>query len=1219
MTPTKQQHDAIETDGKSLLVSASAGSGKTEVMARRCIRLLARATPPVRVDQLLVVTFTRAAAAELRARIGRMLREEAAQARGPARDHLRLQAALLDTAEIGTFDSWCGRLVRDNFHLADIDPAYALLSPEQAGLLRESVLDDLLEQLYTGVLPLAGPMQEWVRRAKRPSDAFLRDAIRATSRHFEHLLDPGRWIARQRAAAALDDAAAAAAARRTLTGAIRAECRFQLDELPGVIARMASASGRAVVDEYRETLAAIDRTLEGATGTPDAADLDGALRRLDGSLGLRGRKVAEPDKSTIQELKKRWLEKRFDPWRADAVAEVLATVGEARRWTSLLVELTVRYRESLAGEKARRAAYEFGDIQRAALRLLGRPGAGGDFEPSDLALALRERYEHILVDEFQDTSPVQAELVRLIARSEPGRGNRFLVGDLKQSIYGFREAEPRLFAELAAKIRDGSCEGDVLHLADNFRAHKGVLDPLNEWFARLFDLRLGGTRYDQDARLVVKRIEIANPTLDAAARVEVHVIDAQSGGGGEDRAGSAGGDGSETTEGDLPLERIEREALVAAERLRALMDANTQVPERGPDGRPRLRPFRWSDAVILLRAASRNAALLAMALRHEGIPAAALGRESMLDCTEVGDVRTILALLSCRRQDLALAAYLRSPLVGLGEQELFDIRAAAEHGDFFARVTAYLQSRPDKPLRGQLSAALANIDRWRAASRTMALPELLSMILREGGFYSFAEALPGGEHRVAMLRAVERYARDFAAAGRHDPAEFADHLDDLESSGPAPGGSSAPDGDIVRIMSIHAAKGLEFPVVLLLNSGAEFSRRPRGDAVLLDATLGVGLKFFDYPDRRDVVSAAYPVLRQAADARDLEEEMRLLYVAATRARERLIVVGHAKTAVYEAFRERFGNGEPPSLLDRLTAHSMLEWVLLAAASTKAAGTTVETHGDSRRPREAEPAAWAGHSEPALDERGAAWIAGAERLLLSEPDLRLARTAGALSVSEAKKAVAEPSSWRGGPPEPLASPRFAQEAAETDGRLLGTAVHRFLQLCDVRGLDSEHAITAQLDALRLSGALPGEEAGLIPVADLAWLGGTAVWRAMIAAAELLERELPFVASIPTPCGRDFMLLRGTIDCVVDSPQGLALVDYKTDRCRTADDYAGRVSMYARQIQLYAYALSMIRARPVAGATLVFLRHRTIERPDVSAQALAAVSASAFAGVVVETPN
>ncbi|GMU83640.1 MAG: ATP-dependent DNA helicase [Planctomycetota bacterium] len=1206
MTPTDRQRAAIETDGLALLVSASAGSGKTEVMARRCIRLLAQGSPRIRVDQLLVVTFTRAAAAELRARIGRMLREEAARATGETRGHLRLQAALLDTAEIGTFDAWCGRLVRDNFHAAEIDPAYAVLSPEQAGLLRERVLEELLESLYAGTVPLSGPMQEWVRRHVRPSDEFLREAIRATSAHFDHLIDAESWVARQREAARLDDDATATAARGILADAVRRECRFQLAELPAVIERMASEPGRAVVADYREALLSLERALAAP------ASIETAVGMLEGRLGLRKPRVEEPDKSTIQELRKRWLQGRFDAWSREVIAGILATAGEARRWVGLLVELAMRYRDALRAEKSRRAAYEFGDIQRAALRLLGRPGKSGVLEPTELALALRGRYEHILVDEYQDTSPVQAELVRLIARHEPGRGNRFLVGDLKQSIYGFREAEPRLFAELAEAMRGGRVEGRVLPLADNFRAHTGVLEPLNAWFERLFDSQLGGTRYDADARLVAMRAEIANPTLDGAPRVEVHIVDTRAEASGEkgEETGEAS-NGDEPRQGDggeMPLERIEREALIAAGRLQALINGGARVPERGADGELRLRPLRWSDIVILLRSARGNAALLAAALRHEGIPCAAIGRESMLDCVEVGDLRTILTLLRCRRQDLALAAYLRSPLVGLTVGELMQIRAAAEHGDFFERLTAFQNSDGDRGLRMRIAAALGRIDRWREASRTRGLPELVAMILREGGFYSFAEALPGGQHRVAMLRAVERYARECGDAGLHDPAEFADHLDELELEGFSPAGGSAPDGDVVRIMTIHAAKGLEFPVVLLLGAGAEFSRRGRHGAVLLDESLGVGLSFFDYPDRRDVVSAAYPVLRQSAEARELEEEMRLLYVAATRARERLVIIGHGDGERYAAMKLRFEDGSAPSLLDRLTARSMLEWVLLAAAATGEKGVLVETHDGSLRPREIQTNRDADEPLPSLDDAELAWLDAAERLLTAEPDLRLARTAAAVSVSAAKRA-ADPSSWRAEATAPLALPAFAEQSGATDGRPLGTAVHRFFQLCDIRRFDSEGAVAAEIDRLRLSAALPAEEAGLIPVADVAWFGGTDLARAIVASAATLERELPFVAALPTADRRDFVLLRGKVDCLFDTPAGLVFVDYKTDRCRDDADFAARVAMYTRQIQLYARSISTIRGRPVASAHLVFLRHRCIHAADTSPSVLATVSAEA----------
>ena len=1201
MKLTEQQQAVVEHRGSNLLVAASAGSGKTEVLAQRCVALIADPDSPCRIDQLLVVTFTRAAAAELRARVGRMLRAAASETRDRRlRDHLRRQEVLVDTAEIGTIDAWCAHLVREHFAASEraVDPAFKVLGEEQATLLRNEVLDELFEWVYTADQELATAARGWILRHSRPSDEFLRGFVLELNRYREHLINPDQWIERQLQLHSRGPAAVRTDAARMLADALAAECGFQQEQLGEVISAVESVAVREQLQDYREALATWSGRLGEAEAVAQVAREVGEL-----SFPRKPSDISDRDAALREEVKKRWFERRLkERWDGEGVGNVLAHAAGAAELVVTLLRLEQRYRGLLDEMKRVRGAYEFGDVLRMALDVLGRPTTGERREPTPIARALQHRYEHILVDEYQDTSPVQVELLRLVTRAAPGRSNRFVVGDVKQSIYGFREAEPRLFADLVQAIAQKREEGRVLPLTDNFRSHQDLLEGLNSLFESLFDLKLGGTGYTGDERLRAQRDEIEGSTPEAVPRIELQLVcdDSPS----DDEPAEAG-------DGEVPLERIEREGRVVAGRIHALLAAQTQVPERDADGALHLRPLCLADIVILLRSAKGNAPRLAGVLRAAGIPCVATGRESILDSLEVQDVRGVLTLLVNRQQDLALASYLRGPMVGLSEQQLLEIRRGAPDSGFFGAVEAYRANGADRMLVERLDSATAQLDRWAAAARTQELPALLRQILRDTGHTLFARALPAGEHRLAMLRALETLAAEFAGQGPQGVAEFVEHLDALIEQDVRPAATAATSEDVVRIMTIHAAKGLEFPVVFLLNTGAAFSRRPRRGGLECDAQRGIGLEFFDYPARTRFVSAAFGINRQAAVQRELEEELRLLYVAATRARERLVIVGHTSEKTWDSLRERHGEASaPPPLISRLSTASMLEWVLMGVAAgglDRPAGNTkptvrVETHVGEIAAPEAKDLVSVTAAADALELTGADrdWIERARVAVETRPDVALARRPAVLSVSALKQQATRmetedvPLSLDLG--FPLREPAFARVPPAEDGRIVGNAYHRFMQLADLRRLTSPEVVREQVARLAVDGRLTAGEAGLLSPDDVAWFVGTAEGRRVVAHAEACRREVPFIYALPVGEGDERMVLRGVIDLLLETDEGLVILDYKTDRPRDQADWQQRIAGYSVQLQLYAAAAREVFAREVSGAVLIFLReHRVVPVP------------------------
>ena len=1214
MNLTERQQEAVDYRGSNLLVSASAGSGKTEVLARRCAALIADPETPLDVNRLLVVTFTRAAAAELRVRVAKMLRQSAVvaqQTRNRAlHEHLRRQQILLDTAEIGTIDGWCARIVRENFAAVPggIDPSFGILGEEDAALLRRGTLDDLFHWIYTSDAQQAEQAREWLLRGSKPGDFFLRAMIEELNRYREHLVNADTWLARQVAHCGRDTDALRQNVHGMIAGAIRAECAFQQEQIKPLLGDGRYAELRDKLTLYNQQLAEWTRLLEENQLEQVAAAIS-AFR-----YPTKPKGASDIASALHKEINDQWFKKRLkEVWSGDVVKDCVESAPRLAELTAVLLQLEARYQAFLSMAKRARGVCEFGDVLRMALDVLGAPDEGQCRKPTPIAMALRRRYEHVLVDEYQDTSPVQVELLRLVTRESPV-SNRFMVGDVKQSIYGFREAEPRLLVDLIETYRENPAAGRVLFLPDNFRSHARLVNGLNEIFGALFERTFGGTDYAPEERLCARRDEIANPALDAKPRIELHVLldDVM------DSADAANADGEdESKNGDeVPLIRIEREACVTARAILELFEKHVQTPERTADVAVRLRPVRWADVVVLLRSAKENAPRLASVLRAHGIPCVAAGRESLLDNVEVSDVRTALALLVNRRQDIPLAAHLRGPFVGLDAEQLLKIRQASERDSFHDTVEEYLWDGDDTELRTALDAAWRRLDAWQIAARTEDVTILLRRILRETGHDFFARALPGGEQRGGLLAALEALAREAADGGARTVADFVEFLDALDERQLAPTASTALGEDVVRVMTIHAAKGLEFPFVFVVGAGARFSQRPRRGSLECDESTGIGLDFLDYPDRKQLRSAALQINRQGGKQRDLEEELRLFYVAATRAREKLIFVGHSTESKWNELHERFtGAGQRVPLIARLNAASVLEWAGQAVATrclSKQLDTgpnfvQIETHDAATiDPFTTEKEQGEDAAEKALASvlttEDREWARRSAEALRAELDTRSARFPAVLSVSAVKQAAAHVDETEADAPRSLeyryepAVPAFAAGQA-VDGRDVGDAYHRFMQLADLTRLNSADTVREQIAECVTRMQLSEAAAALIRPVDIMWFVGTALGRRMAASPERVRREVPFVYACPIGAGEERVILRGVIDCLIEADEGLVLLDYKTDRPRDEADWRRRLSGYEAQLRCYAEAARAVFGRDVREAHLAFIREQRCVAVDL----------------------
>lgn len=1204
MQPTSRQQEAITRGGQDVLVTASAGTGKTEVLSRRVLHLLVSHDRPTRIDRLLVVTFTRAAAAELRERIAKALLGRTCPGGGveladsAVRRRLAQQVDLLDTSHIETIDAWCQRLVRSEFVAAGVDPGFGVLEPPEAGALRQQVLQRLFEWLYRSADELACRARAWIESHREPSDGFLMEMILQLNLFREHLVSPAAWLAEVRRHASQSAAAASDGASELLLAAVAEECNLQLRALS-----RAAGDGAAPVwmHDYGARLrgwAAAGR--EALVGVLDEISIY-RLPQVNAGSDEESAAIGGAGFRDVEAWFKQRIKERFDTvelqrWMADCAhtGPLLLT----------LLDLEERYQRDLLAAKQSRGRYEFADIQRFALNLLWDRSKGIGAVPTPIALAVRQRYDHILVDEFQDTSPVQAEIFEAIGRREPQAGNRFFVGDVKQSIYGFRRAEPRLFAERAAATRQGQRNGLVLELTDNFRTHPGILAGLNRLFEQLFEPELGGSPYGESERLTAGRAEIENPTLDADPRISVHVLPW--------RKEFEEDDESVTPAAAPSLERVEREAGVVAREISDMLRRGVQIPQAAADGRPALRPLRPADIAVLIRTAHVKASQVARMLRKAGIVCAANGRESILDWLEAQDLCHALRLIGQAGQDVPLASYLRGPYVGASESQLLALRRHRPEGDFHQAVSAYRRSGDDAALREILERAFDQLDRWRIAARTLDLPALVRRILQDMDGDCLALSQPAGEQRLAALEALCELAAEFNTGGIHD---FVAMLDESQAAEQAPRAPVVGDPDAVQVMTIHASKGLEFPIVFLIDAGSRFNLKSASAALQLHDRLGAGLRFFHRPGRAAWRDVRHALIADASLAREKEEELRLLYVAATRAREKLFIVGHGQARALDAFRAPPSlSPQPVPLVHKLSAACVLDWLapaLRAIELRKFVAVQLETPApEPDGPNSGATLLPMAHGPPEAQdddvdskwvERGAALLqaaafSGAFPATLSATGVRDLAREGLETAGGRGRAIG--SQRLGGFPWESSAGEVATRAlaGDADGLALGVLMHQFLRHADLAVLADHAGVEREVMRLLHAGLLSEPQAEGLDRAGLAWFGGTELCAALAGRGSALQREAPFVWGERLGETEELTLVRGVLDVLVADQDGVQVVDYKTDRLRSDEALSARAAEYGWQVRAYAEAVRAATGFPIRRLSLVFLAARQIVEID-----------------------
>lgn len=948
------QWKAISLSGGDILVAAAAGSGKTAVLVERIIRKLSSDDAPLSVDRLLVATFTKAAASEMRQRIREAL-EKALDA-NPGSEHLTRQLAMLGRASITTLHSFCMEVIQRHYTLIPLDPGFRIASESETALLRQEVLEELFEDKYAsereGSLFLT--LVDWFSGERNDDAVFgLVQKLYDFSRSHPW---PEHWL-------------------RQAAGAFRAEDLAALESSPWVASIMADASisldGAVELLRQAKTLSlspggpepyaltleedlAVVLDLKSAVSNGHWASLYekfqgagfGKLKpckkdRTDPDIQQRVKDLREEAKKRVADLQKQLFGRPPEAF----LKEMHLAAPLMEELAGLIIEFGERYRK----EKVAKGWLDFADLEHYCLQILRDARSTPELTlPSEAAREYQSQYDEVLLDEYQDTNTVQEDIVRLISREAPG--NRFMVGDVKQSIYRFRLAEPGLFLEKYRNYGstfDGT--GLRIDLARNFRSRREVVDAVNLLFRQIMNEGVAEIAYDSRAELVYGE---GFPELSEGSdyRPELLLVDraseASSAAGRNEGFGAeeSGTDGAVEEESSVEIEAVRLEARSIAARIRELTGEGGQPPLRVYDKQLKAtRPAEYRDMVILLRSTLSWAPVMIEELRMEGIPAYGELSQGYFQASEVETMLSLLQIIDNPQQDIPLAAVLRSPIYGLTEEELAEIRLAAGSGSFYDALKTAAEvagTEGEDPSTGignmelvsKLQAFLMQLEAWRNLAREGELGGLIWGIYRDTGYLDWVGGLPGGAIRQSNLRALYDRARQYEmTTSSRGVFRFLRYVNRLRENGGDLGAASSAGGqeDAVQIMTIHKSKGLEFPVVFVAGLSKMFNRQDLNANFLIHKEMGFGPKFVDGNLRVSYPTLPNLAIRRRAQMELLAEEMRVLYVALTRPKDKLILISSVKdlTGAVQTWGGALEIGEeqlPDYLLAR--GRSYLDWI-----------------------------------------------------------------------------------------------------------------------------------------------------------------------------------------------------------------------------------------------------------------------------------------------------
>ncbi len=1154
---TKEQQEAIEIRNKNILVSAAAGSGKTAVLVERIKQLIIRDHVPL--DHMLIVTFSSAAASEMREKIVEAISRELEEGNST---FLREQLNLIHRANISTFHAFSMEVIRRYFYLIDIEPNFKICDEAQKTILQA----DAMEQLFSGLFESRS--QDFIdflsKFAVAKNDNAVKEMIYEAHSFIQSIPDSFDWL-RLRAeelclsVEAFENSSAFREIREEISRSLAlAESSFEragelLEDygLSGLITKwkldmdalegLKRAFDTLSFDEFGRLAAEVK--FQTFSATKEEKEAYGEIREAVTALRDQG-------KERIRRLRNQYFSRPLASYAED----LRRTCQDAQYLCSLVEEFDGIYREKKRGK----GLIDFNDIEHYALAVLSREEAAAEY---------RNKFEYIFIDEYQDSNIVQETLIGKIKREN----NLFMVGDVKQSIYKFRLAEPEIFIAKYESYKENKNEFDIkLDLNKNFRSKGRVIAAVNDIFSQIMSRDLSGLDYDEAAALYPGRPyegELDYP-------VEMQIVDDMQ------------VDDPSLDEEIREMKKTEIEAYTAAQIIREAKGKMIFDAKRGVE-----RPVANKDIVILLRSAKGYAEIYYEALMKEGIPAFVDASDGYFDTLEVEVFLNLLRVIDNRKQDIPLLSVLRSPIFGFTMEEMIRVRIFCREGTYYQAFKKCSDCSGDAPLKDKCSSVLNRIDGWKKAAALMPLEDYLWMLIRETGYYEYIGGIPGGSQRQANLRALVDKAVQFQSSQMKGLFSFINYIEAIKKRNVPMGQVKllGENDDVVRIMTIHKSKGLEFPVVLVGGLGKRFNRDSDTFQISLHKDIGFGIRFVDLENSCYKKTIIQTVIDQKKRRESLAEELRILYVAFTRAMDRLILLGTIKDAgtAMETYSIKGGS-------DYSNAKSYLDFLIPALGKTNIVCRQSNRRDISFRKEEISQTK---SRIRRLILEGAA--AGPQREDLEhEIGRRLAYEYGhgeALKL-KSKFTVTEMSRLGKEKAIPgLDAPKFTKEKGRFTGAERGTILHKVMERLDFhimaeirnRGANDSVQTEAVKDVVRdlvSREILTKEEAAAVSYRRILSFFDSDIGRRAVGSKELYK-EVSF--NIMKEFSGEKIIIQGTIDCYFEEDGEYILLDYKSNYIGDPEDEQeiGRIAeAYRTQLNLYGEALERIRGVRVSEAYL-----------------------------------
>lgn len=1221
---TNQQSRAIEEHSRCVFVSASAGTGKTAVLSGSCVDVVTNPSACPDVFSILVVTFTDMAAEQMRSRIAQQLNSAIETVADPAvRRHLRRQLILLGAADISTIHSFCKRLITEHFYDLDLDPAFAVLDADEAKLLKAEALEKTINWAWEQN-DIAQALQQLLSRRDLRTDAGFPATIIEISDFLDGVVSRDDWLKRAQILAEATDPFAgdlAQSQRQIITEKLQdalSRLNFALK-----IYTAQNQSGPWAEKCKQEYINPVQKCLDRFKAGRWEFERPRVSKPADVSNADFIAEIVRDAVDDVRDLKNLAI---LNPDYLDKFA------GAVGRQTMVLVELVRQFGRFYSQAKKAINCLDFADLEHYALRLLTDEKSSGEkLVPSQTALALRKKYKYVFVDECQDINGVQQAILDMLANP----GSIFAVGDPKQSIYQWRGARPEIFLERLnqASVRPKAAEFPLrVDLNVNFRSVKPILDFVNKVFSRIMTASFTNIDYDESAHL-----RPVSADADATTRtpaVELHVLDkAQT----KDREVD---DQNETVTSALFNDR-QLQAAMIARRIKQMVEGDTTTPALQildkQTGSP--RPVEFRDIVILMRSLAGKGDFLEV-LRLSGVPVSCEATAGYFEATEITDMLSLLKVLDNPRRDIELAAVLRSPFFRFTDTGLAKIRLSGKREDhkpgFYDCVVGCCRSKDDPDLADKLSKALATLDDWRTVARRGRLAELIWHIYRQSGLLSFVCALPDGPARRANLLKLHDRAIQFESfagnTGVPSLTRFIEFIEKLLAAGQdwSPAEPESAAGNAVRVLSVHKSKGLEFSVVFIADLDSAFSNKDSCRDCLVDEQSTLGLRIIDADTNSRLDSLGYQVIEQHSRRKSLAEEMNILYVAMTRAINRLVLVGCSdKNNCQNILIAASCFGDLPIPYWRLSGcKSHLDWLLSALGNHPLlhqvfqTGLSIQTADDNlfdfrlyTQPQLSQLSALVQNSKLTTIRNLKSAIRNTQEIARLKDALNWRYLFGDAPHLPAKRSVTQ-FTHRNDEFTKLdystslaRKPKAFVTAEQFDGKNIGAATHLILSQLNLDKPVTTKAITLLLEKFVTNGAISQPVASCIDVNSIIKFFQTDLGQMTLDTCSpgrknnAVFREWPFTFALPASQWRessvistnderrttndDSIIIQGIIDLLIQTPKGLVIVDFKTDNV-PADKVSERAELYHRQLDLYAQAAEAITGQKILSKWLYFLK-------------------------------